>query len=107
MEVSSQRRVGLWGALMELTRSLQEKNGDPMVWAIQVSTVLTSAAVPLPSIDLAHLLVSHICWGNHVPITWKFLDKALTLKLVPPMLLLALLSARFLSVFIDLTEMFH
>jgi hypothetical protein len=50
--------------------------------------------VGLPSVELAHLLVSHICFGNHVPITWKFLDKALAVKIAPPMLVLSLLSIR-------------
>ncbi|XP_031400886.1 mediator of RNA polymerase II transcription subunit 33B-like isoform X2 [Punica granatum] len=85
---------GLWEAVIELTRAAQDKNVDPMVWAVQLSSSLNSARVALPSPDLAHLLVSHICWSNHVPITWKFLDKALSLNLVPPLLLLAHLSSR-------------
>lgn len=89
----------LWEAVMELTRAAQDKNIDPMVWAVQLSSILNSARVVLPSPDLAHLLVSHICWANHLPITWKFLDKALSLKLVPPMLLLSLLSCRSLLSF--------
>ncbi|PQQ16831.1 mediator of RNA polymerase II transcription subunit 33B [Prunus yedoensis var. nudiflora] len=60
----------------------------------RLSSSLNSAAVALPSVELAHLLVSHICWANHVPITWKFLEKALTVKIVPPMLVLALLSTK-------------
>jgi len=52
--------------------------------------------VSQPSVELAHLLVSHICWSNNVPIAWKFLDKALSLKLAPPSLVLALLSTRLL-----------
>ncbi|KAK4762707.1 hypothetical protein SAY86_008475 [Trapa natans] len=85
---------GVWEAVMELTRAGQDKNIDPMVWAVQLSSILNSARVVLPSPDLAHLLVSHICWANHMPITWKFLEKALSLKLVPPLLLLSLLSSR-------------
>ncbi|KAI6695615.1 hypothetical protein NL676_023325 [Syzygium grande] len=92
---SAQRQRGeLWGALLEMTRSAQEKNSDPIHWAIRLSSTLGSAGVPLPSPDLAHLLVSHICWDNHVPIAWKFLDKALAVGIVPPMLVLAVLSSR-------------
>ncbi|KAK8339717.1 hypothetical protein V6Z12_A08G053600 [Gossypium hirsutum] len=84
----------VWESVLEQTKSAQDKNSDPLVWAVQLSSRLNSAGVSLPSIDLAHLLVSHICWDNHLPITWKFLEKALTANFVPPMLVLALLSTR-------------
>lgn len=88
----------LWDSVLQLTKSAQDKNSDPLLWALQLSSSLNSAAVPLPSVELAHLLVSHICWGNHVPITWKFLEKALTVKIVPPMLVLALLSTKYFCI---------
>ncbi|GMH25966.1 hypothetical protein Nepgr_027809 [Nepenthes gracilis] len=85
---------GVWDGVLELTKSAQDRNVDPFLWAIQLSSSLTSSGVTLPSVELAHFLVSHVCWANNVPITWKFLEKALTLKIVPPMLVLALLSNR-------------
>ncbi|QHO37242.1 hypothetical protein HN51_003718 [Arachis hypogaea] len=85
-----------WNGVVELTKAAQEKGSDPLVWAIQMYSNLNSAGEALPSVELAELLVSYICWDNNVPILWKFLDKALTLKIVPPMLLLALLSLRVL-----------
>uniref|UniRef100_A0A803MX65 Mediator of RNA polymerase II transcription subunit 33A n=1 Tax=Chenopodium quinoa TaxID=63459 RepID=A0A803MX65_CHEQI len=88
---------GIWDTVLELTKLAQEKNTDPMVWAIQLGSILNSAGLTLPSVELSHLLVSHICWNNNFPITWKFLDKALALKFVPPMLVLALLSTRVIS----------
>lgn len=95
MEVSSEEEgSGLWDGVLELTKSAQDKNGDALLWAVQLSGSLCSAGVNLPSVELAHLLVSHICFDNHVPITWKFLEKALIVKLAPPMLVLALLSTR-------------
>ncbi|PIA39289.1 hypothetical protein AQUCO_02600026v1 [Aquilegia coerulea] len=84
----------LWNNVLEFTKSAQNKGTEPLQWAIQLSTSLNSAGVSLPSVQLAHLLVSHICWENNVPITWKYLEKALTGHLVPPMLVLALLSSR-------------
>ena len=84
-----------WDGVLELTKSSQERGIDPLTWAIQVYSSLGSAGVPLPSPELAEFLVSHICWENNVPITWKFLEKALTMKIVPPMLVLALLSTRY------------
>lgn len=91
---ATRQRQRLWDGVLELTKSAQEKNSDPLLWAVQLSTSLSSAGVVLPSVELAHLLVSHICFANHVPVTWKFLEKALTVKIAPPMLVLSLLSTR-------------
>jgi hypothetical protein len=84
----------LWEGVLELTKTAQDNNSDALLWAVQLSASLSAAGVGLPSVELAHLLVSHICFGNHVPITWKFLDKALAVKIAPPMLVLSLLSIR-------------
>ncbi|XP_047162547.1 mediator of RNA polymerase II transcription subunit 33A [Vigna umbellata] len=78
----------------EMTKAAQQKGSDPLLWAVQMYSNLNSAGEALPSVELAHFLVSYICWDNNVPILWKFLEKALTLQIVPPMLLLALLSVR-------------
>lgn len=88
---------GVWEGVMEMTKWAQENNTDPLLWSIQVTSSLNAAAVSLPSIQLAHRLVSHICFNNHVPITWKFLEKAMAVRLVPPLLVLSLLSTRVLS----------
>ncbi|XP_057483891.1 mediator of RNA polymerase II transcription subunit 33A-like [Actinidia eriantha] len=90
MAVAAQRSV--WDSVIEMTKSAQERGGDPVMWAIQLSSALKAAGVPLPSTELADLLVFHICWSNNVPIAWKFLEKALMMKIVPPMHVLALLS---------------
>ncbi|KAI9128793.1 hypothetical protein K1719_000276 [Acacia pycnantha] len=92
MEVSA---VGsLWDGVVELTKAAQEKGTDPVVWAMHVSSNLNSEGESLPSVDFADVLISHICWENNVPIMWKFLEKAFTFKIVPPLLVLALLSVR-------------
>ncbi|XP_059434342.1 mediator of RNA polymerase II transcription subunit 33A-like [Corylus avellana] len=94
MADSAQRNI--WDRVIELTKEAQEKSSDPLLWAMQLSSYLNSAevCVSLPSIELADVLVSYICWDNNVPIVWKFLDRALVLNIVPPMLVLALLSSR-------------
>ncbi|KAJ0491871.1 putative mediator of RNA polymerase II transcription subunit 33A/B [Helianthus annuus] len=84
----------LWDNVLELTKKSQDKGSDPLLWAIHLSSQLNSAGVSLPSPDLANLLVSHICWDNNNPISWKFLEKALISNIVPPLLVLALLSTR-------------
>ncbi|KAJ6688861.1 hypothetical protein OIU85_005303 [Salix viminalis] len=66
----------------------------PLIWALQVSSSLSSSGVSLPSPELANVLVSYIFWDNNMPILWKFLEKALALKFVPSLMVLALLSDR-------------
>ncbi|CAN4093491.1 unnamed protein product [Withania somnifera] len=92
--VPLQQQSSIWERVIELTKSAQLRSTDPLNWAMQLSSMLNSAGVSLPSTDVSNLLVSHICWENNVPIAWKFLDKALALRIVPPLFLLALLSNR-------------
>ncbi|XP_071742043.1 mediator of RNA polymerase II transcription subunit 33A-like [Rutidosis leptorrhynchoides] len=84
----------LWDSVLEFTKKSQDKGSDPLLWAIHLSSQLNSEGVTLPSTELANLLVSHICWDNNNPISWKFLEKALIFNIVPPLLVLALLSTR-------------
>ncbi|GAA0139031.1 hypothetical protein LIER_00660 [Lithospermum erythrorhizon] len=84
----------IYDNVLEFTKAAQQKGADPLFYALQVYTKLSSNGVILPSLELANLLVSHICWNNNVPIMWKFLDKALELKVVHPLIILALLSIR-------------
>lgn len=92
MDEEEERSV--WDGVREMTTAAQEKGSDPLLWAMQLSSDLHSAEVSMPSVELAELLVSHICWENNAPITWKFIEKALVLNMVPPMLVLALFSTR-------------
>jgi len=84
-------------SMEEVTKEAQEKGSDPLAWALEMYSNLNSSGKSVPSSELAEFLVSYICWDNNVPIIWKFLEKALILNIVPPMLLLALLSVRFVS----------
>lgn len=96
MEISP--RFSIWDDVVEITKVAQVKKCEPLSWAIQIHSLLNSAGESLPSLELAEALVSHICWDNNVPIMWKFLEKAFMLKIVPPLLVLALLSIRFVCV---------
>ncbi|CAN4113657.1 unnamed protein product [Withania somnifera] len=83
-----------WARVTELTKLAQERNTDPLIWAMQLSSSLNSAGVSLPSIEVGETLVSHICWCNNVPNAWKLLEKAMMVRIVPPIFVLALLSTR-------------
>ncbi|CAH2057596.1 unnamed protein product [Thlaspi arvense] len=84
----------LWDSVSSLIRSAQDKNVDPLHWALELRSTLSSAGIFLPSPDLAHFLVSHIFWENHTPFSWKLLEKSIAVDIVPPLLVLALLSHR-------------
>ncbi|CAA2935110.1 mediator of RNA polymerase II transcription subunit 33A-like [Olea europaea subsp. europaea] len=87
----------LWDGVLELTKAAQEKGTDSLMWAMQLSSNLTAAGISMPSTEVAELLVSYICWSNNIPIAWKFLEKALTIRIVPPMFVVALLSTRVIA----------
>lgn len=94
MTSSSLTTPNIWDTVTELTNSAQNNGTDPLTWSIELSSTLISAGESVPSVELAELLVSHICWSNNVPIAWKFLEKAVSSRVVPPLLVLALLSIR-------------
>ncbi|KAK4482257.1 hypothetical protein RD792_009408 [Penstemon davidsonii] len=93
--------------VLELTKAAQERGTDPLMWAMELSSTLTAANVSIPSVEVAELLVSHICWSNNVPMAWKLLEKALTVRVVPPMLVLALLSLRSMEAINELLQFYQ
>ncbi|KNA04417.1 hypothetical protein SOVF_199670 isoform A [Spinacia oleracea] len=93
MAIATEKNT-VWETVVALTKVAQQKGTDPFLWAIQISSNLSCAGVSLPSIELSHTMVSYILWDNNVPSAWKFLERALMLNMVPPLLVLALLSTR-------------
>ncbi|CAH8320369.1 unnamed protein product [Eruca vesicaria subsp. sativa] len=92
MVLPAQRTV--WDErVIELTKMAQEQCLDAHLWASHLSSTL-KPFVKFPSTELAEILVSYICWDNSVPILWKFLEKAMALSLVSPLVVLALLAQR-------------
>ncbi|KAM1832448.1 hypothetical protein ACFX13_022385 [Malus domestica] len=76
------KQSSLWDAVIMQTKEAQENGSDPLLWSMEVSSNLSSAGVSLLSMELAGVLVSHICWENNVPIMRKFLEKALVLNMI-------------------------
>ncbi|KAF8053707.1 hypothetical protein N665_1381s0006 [Sinapis alba] len=91
MVVPGRRTV--WDGVIELTKKAQEQCVDARLWASHLSANL-KPFVEFPSTELAEVLVSYICWDNNVPILWKFLESAMALNLVSPLLVLSLLALR-------------
>ncbi|KAL0742754.1 hypothetical protein Bca4012_084267 [Brassica carinata] len=71
----------------------QEQCVDARLWASHLSATL-KPFVEFPSTELAEVLVSYICWDNNLPLLWKFLERAMSLNLVSPLVVLALLAHR-------------
>ncbi|KAF3793040.1 Mediator of RNA polymerase II transcription subunit 33A [Nymphaea thermarum] len=86
--------TALWDGVLDITKRCQKKREEPFLWAIQISGHLNMCGVSLPSVELAHILVFHICWDNNVPIAWKYLEQSISSKIAPPILVLGLVSAR-------------
>ncbi|XP_057816727.2 mediator of RNA polymerase II transcription subunit 33A isoform X2 [Cryptomeria japonica] len=80
--------------VVEVTRVCQEQRDTPLLWAVEVSKCLRGAAVSMPSVELGHLLISHLCWSNNGPILWKYIDQAMSSSMTPSLLILALLTSR-------------
>lgn len=93
MVVPGRRTV--WDGVIELTKMAQEQCVDARLWASHLSATL-KPFVEFPSTELAEVLVSYICWDNNLPLLWKFLERAMSLNLVSPLVVLALLALRFL-----------
>ncbi|KAF1881036.1 hypothetical protein Lal_00023067 [Lupinus albus] len=83
-------------SVWELVLHKTKKATNAETWGNEVISILVhnnhSSPLSLPSLELTHLLLSSSLF--HSPLSWKLLDKALSLNLISPFLLIALLSKR-------------
>lgn len=82
--------------VLEKIKWCQERKKPPLVWAVEIVKCLQSSnsVVELPSPELGHLLVSHLCFNNNHPSLWKFIYQAFSSRLLSPLQLLSLLTSR-------------
>lgn len=85
----------------ETLKLCQNRREPPLIWATEVLKCLDSAGLGLPSLELGQVLVSHLCFAYNSSSMWKFLDHALSSRLLSPLHVLSLLTSRFLSHFSD------
>lgn len=78
--------------VLQTLKCCQERKESPLIWAMEIA----KWAVRVPSPELGEVLVSHLCFGNNHPSLWKFLHQALSSRLLSPLHVLSLLSARFI-----------
>lgn len=88
--------VGLGQTVLQTMKCCQERNDPPLVWAVEVAKCVGSRGIGLPSPELGQILVSHLCSNLNVPALWKFLNQALSSRLVSSLHVLSLLAPRYL-----------
>ncbi|CAM8961864.1 unnamed protein product [Rhodiola kirilowii] len=80
--------------VLETVKKCEVLKEPPLVWAMEMAKCVLSSGFQLPSAELGEALVSHLCFVHNEPSMWKFLENALASKLVSPLHVLSLLSAR-------------
>ncbi|KAF2306577.1 hypothetical protein GH714_019550 [Hevea brasiliensis] len=80
--------------ILETIKTCQQRQEAPLLWAMEVGKCLVSLGMRLPSPELGHVLVPYLCFDNNHPSLWKFLQQALSSRLLYPIHILSLLSAR-------------
>ncbi|KAJ4832513.1 hypothetical protein Tsubulata_000069 [Turnera subulata] len=80
--------------VMETVKYCQQRQEAPLVWAMEVGKCLRSLGVGVPSPELGDAVVPHLCFHNNHPSLWKFLQQALSSRLLSRLHVLPLLSSR-------------
>ncbi|XP_028764479.1 mediator of RNA polymerase II transcription subunit 33A isoform X2 [Neltuma alba] len=80
--------------VLERVKLFPQRKEPPLYWVMELIECLSSLNVRLPSPEFAELLVSHLCFDYNHPSLWKFLQQALSSRLLFPLQVLSLLSCR-------------
>ncbi|KAJ9185518.1 hypothetical protein P3X46_005145 [Hevea brasiliensis] len=94
MAMEIMRDRGMEETILETIKTCQQRQEAPLLWAMEVGKCLVSLGMRLPSPELGHVLVPYLCFNNNHPSLWKFLQQALSSRLLYPIHILSLLSAR-------------
>ncbi|XP_066398304.1 mediator of RNA polymerase II transcription subunit 33A-like [Miscanthus floridulus] len=82
---------------MAAVKASEARGDPPLLRAVELSRVIAGeGAGPLPSADLAGILVSNLCFAHNSPSLWKLLGQAVASRLLCPLHVLALLTPRVL-----------
>ncbi|CAD6216659.1 unnamed protein product [Miscanthus lutarioriparius] len=84
---------------MAAVKASEARGDSPLLRAVELSRVIAgegAGAGPLPSADLAGILVSNLCFAHNSPSLWKLLGQAVASRLLCPLHVLALLTPRVL-----------
>ena len=92
--------TGFEEGVLETLKRCEQRNETTLVSAMEVAKCLRSWQVQLPSPELGQLLVSRLCSSSSSSSSssslWKFIEQALSSRLLYPLQLLSLLTSRYL-----------
>jgi hypothetical protein len=82
--------------VMAAVKASEARGDPPLLRAVEVARLVAGegAGAGLPSAELAGILVSNLCFAHNSPSLWKLLDQAMSSRLLCPLHVLALLTAR-------------
>ncbi|XP_047069806.1 mediator of RNA polymerase II transcription subunit 33A-like [Lolium rigidum] len=85
---------------MAAVKASEARGDPPLLRAVEVARLVAGdgpgAGAGLPSAELAGILVSNLCFAHNSASLWKLLDQAMSSRLLCPLHVLALLTARVL-----------
>ncbi|KAG6507964.1 hypothetical protein ZIOFF_033319 [Zingiber officinale] len=79
---------------MAAVKAAEDRGDPPLLRAVEAARCVQERGLGLPNVELAHVLVSNLCFANNTPELWKLLDQAMASRLVSPIHALALLTPR-------------
>lgn len=81
--------------VMAAVKASEARGDPPLLRAVEISRLVAGEpGAGVPSADLAGILVSNLCFAHNSPSLWKLLDQAMSSRLLCPLHVLALLTAR-------------
>lgn len=80
--------------VMAAVKAAEDRGDPPLLRAVEAARCVQERGLGLPNVELAHVLVSNLCFANNTPELWKLLDQAMASRLVSPIHALALLTPR-------------
>uniref|UniRef100_A0ACD5WSK8 Uncharacterized protein n=1 Tax=Avena sativa TaxID=4498 RepID=A0ACD5WSK8_AVESA len=88
--------VELERRVMAAVKASEARGDPPLLRAVEVARLVAGEGAGLPSAELAGILVSNLCFAHNTASLWKLLDQAMSSRLLCPLHVLALLTARVL-----------
>ncbi|XP_068668880.1 mediator of RNA polymerase II transcription subunit 33A-like [Aristolochia californica] len=83
--------------VLETVKWCEERREPPLLWAMEVTKYVRQNGKELPNLEVGQLLVSKLCFSWNNPTLWKLLEQGVCSRLLSPLHVLALLTAKVLS----------